>query len=133
MKKFATIISISILFISSGTAYAQTSEPLCPPGSYSSLCNINVNSAGGVVGTVIQFLLIFAIIVSLFFFLYGGIRYISSGGDKGKVDQARKTLVAAIVGLVISLAAFFVVNLVLIFFTGHGITKMTIPKLYNGN
>jgi len=135
MKKSFVIISVIALSVSFvQTAFAQNaSEPLCPPGAYSSLCNINANSAGGVVGAILQVLLIFAIIACLFFLLYGGIRYITSGGDKGKVDQARGTLVAAIIGLVISLLAFFIVNLVLMFLTGKGISTMTIPKLYTGN
>jgi hypothetical protein len=137
MKKFITTTSISslILLISAGTAFAQTqtSTPLCPPGTFSNLCDINANNAGGVAGTVIQLLLIVAILACLFFLIFGGIRYISSGGDKSKVDSARNTLVAAVVGLVISLVAFFVVNFILIFFTGHGVSTMTIPKLYNGN
>ena len=131
IKKFHSIfISLILLLSFAQTAFAQ-SQPLCPPGAYSSLCDINANSAGGVAGTIIQLLLIVAILASLFFMIYGGIRYISSGGDKGKVDQARGTIVAAIIGLVISLLGFFVVNLVLMFFTGHGVSTLTIPKLYN--
>lgn len=138
MKKITTISAYIFLtgffFIEKAFAQApaQVSEPLCPPGNFANLCNINANSAGGVAGTVIQLLLILAIIISLFFLIFGGIRYVMSGGDKGKVAQARSTLVAALAGLIISLLGFFIVNLILIFFTGHGVSTLSLPKLYNG-
>ena len=52
-----------------------------------------------------------------------------SGGDKGKLDQARSTIIAAIVGLIISILAYFIVSLILSIFTGNGSTIIKIPKL----
>jgi len=114
---------ISFLYASSATVYAQT---LCPPGTFSNLCKLNIQNSGS---SVVQLILILAIILSLFFLIWGGIRYISSGGDKGKVVQARSTLTAAIVGLVISLLAYFIVGLILYFLTGKGLSSMSIPTL----
>src|ERR1700722_5641681 len=134
MKKLTTVISIIVSSMSfAQTAFADTSEPLCPTGTWSSLCNINANHAGGIVGAVVQFLLIIAIIICLFFLVYGGIQYITSGGDKKKIAAARGRLFAAIIGLGISLLGFFIINTVLVFFTGNGLSSLTIPKLYNGN
>jgi hypothetical protein len=129
MKKIVDIIfSILVAFAFMATAPVYATS-LCPNGNFGNLCNIKPQNAGGIVGAVIQFLLIIAIIVSLFFLIWGGIRYISSGGDKGRVDQARGTLIAAVVGLIISLLAFFILNLILVFITGQGITNMQIPTL----
>lgn len=47
--------------------------------------------------------------VSVIFIIVGGIQYITSGGGDG-VKKAKTTLSMAILGLVISLTAFFVVN-----------------------
>jgi hypothetical protein len=102
---------------------------ICPTGTYSPLCNLKPSNAGGILSAVIQVMLIIAIISSLFFLIWGGIRYTTSGGDKGKVDQARGTLIAAIIGLIITLLAFFILNLILIFVTGTGLTTMQIPTL----
>jgi len=133
MKKFAYQLLSLVSFLAlaqSVPAFAATttSTKLCPAG-FTGLCNINANNAGGAVGTFIQLLLVIAVIVSLFFLIWGGVRYIMSGGDKGKIDSARGTVIAAIVGLIISLAAFFIVNVILTVFTGNGISGMTIPKL----
>lgn len=128
MKKFVGIIYSAVMFaiIATVPVYATS---LCPNGNFGNLCNIKPQNAGGIVGSVVQFLLLIAIIVSLFFLIWGGIRYTTSGGDKGRVDQARGTLIAAIVGLIISLLAFFILNLILVFVTGQGITTMQIPTL----
>lgn len=60
----------------------------------------------------IAILLITIIILSLFFLIFGGIRWITSSGDKAKLDSARKTIIYAIVGLALALLSFFIVNLV---------------------
>ena len=126
----ALIISFSValsLWLSSiAPAYATS---ICPKGDFSSLCNIKVDKIGNVIGTVVQVLLIIAIILCLFFLIYGGIRWITSGGDKGQIAQARATLTAAVVGLIISLLAFFILNIVLLVVTGKGLSTLTIPTL----
>ncbi|HWY79143.1 MAG TPA: hypothetical protein VNW29_02180 [Candidatus Sulfotelmatobacter sp.] len=117
-----------LVFAYPSPIYAASNQSLCP-GDFNSLCNLNVNKAGGIVGSIIQLLLIIAILAALFFLIYGGVRWITSGGDKGKIDQARGTLTAAVIGLIIALVAFFIVNIVLVFLTGQGISGMSIPKL----
>jgi len=63
--------------------------------------------------------LLIAIIVLLVFFqlIMGGFSWITSGGDKGKTDEARNRLVAAIIGLLI-IAASYAVLVVLLRFLG---------------
>jgi len=134
-KRTAALFSaLASLFFSSSLAFATSlpSQPLCP-SAFSSLCAIQPQNSGGIVGSVIQILLIIAIIVSLFFFVWGGVRWIMSGGDKAKVEQARSGIIASLVGLAISLLAFFILNLILVFFTGQGLSVLQLPKLYSGN
>jgi len=52
----------------------------------------------------------------------------TSGGDKAKVESARGTIIAAIVGLVIAFLAFFILSLALSFF-GLSLTNLTLPRL----
>lgn len=126
MKKFGILITAVLFLAVPVRAFAG----LCPNGgNFGSLCNIRVAQSGGVVGAIIQLLLVIAVVLCLFYLVYGGIRYITSGGDKAKVEQARSALVAAIVGLIISLLAFFIVGFVLYFFTGQGLSSLNIPKL----
>lgn len=59
----------------------------------------------------------FAGITALAFIIYSGFKYITSEGDQKNIDEARKTLTFAIVGLVVVLISFFVINFIS-FFTG---------------
>ncbi len=120
-----------MFFSTAKSAYAQGQEICEAAGSnFSALCRLRLDTgAGGIVGTIVQVMLLLAVVLSLFFLLFGGIRWISSGGDKGKIDQARSTLTAALIGLVISLSAFFILNLVVRFITGSSFTTFKIPRL----
>lgn len=52
--------------------------------------------------------------VSVIMLIYGGIRYTISGGDSGAVTSAKNTILYAIVGIVIALLAYAIVNFVLV-------------------
>ena len=52
-------------------------------------------------------------IVSVIMLIFGGFRYVVSGGDSKKVTDAKNTILYAIIGLVISLLAYAIVNFVI--------------------
>ena len=45
--------------------------------------------------------------------IYGGVQYTTSAGDPGKVKKAKDTIMYGIVGLVVAILAFAIVNFVL--------------------
>jgi len=73
--------------------------------------------SGGNIGTAAASLVkIFSIIVgvvAVIMIIYGGFRYITSGGDSGRVGAAKNSLIYAIVGLVIVALAQLIVHFVL--------------------
>src|SRR5664279_3541849 len=133
MKKLLTSISAAagFLSISASQAFAQAGNTVnpCPSsGQFQALCNLNANNLGGIVGAAVTFILIVAVLIALFFLIIGGIRWITSGGDKAKVDSARQTITAAIIGLVIAFLAFFILALALSFF-GLSLSNLTLPRV----
>ena len=60
--------------------------------------------------TNIMFFIIGA--VSVIMLIYGGIRYTTSGGNANNVTAAKNTIMYSIVGLIIAILAFAVVNFV---------------------
>ena len=60
--------------------------------------------------TNIMFFIIGA--VSVIMLIYGGIRYTTSGGNVNSVTAAKNTVIYSIVGLVISILAYAIVNFV---------------------
>lgn len=67
----------------------------------------------GVFGRITNVVLLIVGIVSVIMLIYGGLRYILSGGDSKKVTDAKNTILYAIIGLIISLLAYAIVNFVL--------------------
>lgn len=64
--------------------------------------------------------------------LYGSFMYLTSGGNSKGMESARSTITFAIVGLVVALCAFIVVNLVAAF-TGVDVIKtFVIPGSNSG-
>lgn len=69
--------------------------------------------ADGDIGTVVNAVLFFGGFVALTFIVIGGFRYVISAGDPQKVAAAKDTIIYAIIGLIIAIAAFTIVNLVI--------------------
>lgn len=61
-------------------------------------------------------LVLAGIIIALFFLVWGGISWITSGGDKQKINQARDKIFYAIIGLIIIFLSFFIINSIYYFF-----------------
>ena len=129
MKKLSAAISGAITYLYFAMpAFAQTPIDICPQGDqFKGLCNKNL-SFSNVVGFAITVLLIVAVVIAVIFLIWGGIRWILSGGDKSGVESARNHIIGAIVGLIIALAAYFVLRLVLGFF-GINVTTFDLPTL----
>lgn len=52
-------------------------------------------------------------IISVIMLIWGGIRYITSGGDSKKVTDAKNTILYAIIGLIIAILAYAIVNFII--------------------
>ncbi len=51
--------------------------------------------------------------LSVLMIVIGGIMYISSGGDSGKVDMAKNTIIYSVIGLIVALLAWIIVKSVI--------------------
>lgn len=77
-----------------------------PPGSIGNVPVENIPQF------IITLLFVIGMVIAVAFLIYGGIRWVLSGGDKAKVEAARGHIVASIIGLVIIAAAFLIFSLV---------------------
>ena len=48
--------------------------------------------------------------IAVIVIIIGGIRFLVSGGDPKKLDQARKTIAFAVLGLVLVMLSFFIIK-----------------------
>jgi hypothetical protein len=51
--------------------------------------------------------------ISVLMIVIGGLRYTTSGGDQGSISSAKNTILYAVVGLILSLMGYAIVNFVL--------------------
>jgi len=80
---------------------------------------ISPDAAGGLQTFITKIILnIIGIVLALtgyiafFFILFGGFQFLTGGSNAPQIEKARKTILNAVIGLVISIGAIAVVNLV---------------------
>ena len=79
-------------------------------------CTATTSGSTNFTAIVTDIINIFSIVigvVSVIMIIFGGFRYVTSGGDSGKVGDAKNTILYAIIGLVVVGAAQFIVQFVL--------------------
>lgn len=78
------------------------------------------NGTDGIFSQMINMMLFAVGILSVIMLIYGGLRYILSNGDSKKVDAAKNTILYAIVGLIIALLSYAIINFIISLFTTGG-------------
>jgi len=105
--------------VSSGADLSVTNGAGCAQGNDQ---QADLFGTSGVFKTITNVLLFIIGAISVIMLIIGGIRYTVSGGDSGAVSSAKNTILYAIVGIVVALLAYAVVNFVLGSFTGGATT-----------
>lgn len=122
MKK--SIISIAIMTCAVfGTSVLSTASL---PGSASAQVSDGINTATtsemkgksidgdkGLIKTVVNVLLWAVGILSVIMIIFSGFRYITSAGDASKTKSAQSTLIYSVVGLIVAIMAYAIVNMVI--------------------
>ncbi|MET0779279.1 MAG: pilin [Candidatus Saccharimonadales bacterium] len=89
-----------------GTTFVTDSQAACSTDAGAKTVNDTIVK-------VINFFSALVGIVSVIMIIYGGFKYISSGGDSGNVQSAKNTIIYAVIGLVVVAMAQFIVQFVL--------------------
>ena len=71
------------------------------------------NGLMGIVNTIINVALGVIGLIAVVMIILGGVQYTTSSGDAAKVKKAKDTIMYGIIGLVVALLAFAIVNFVL--------------------
>jgi len=120
MKQLKTILTSLALIFGLSLSFAGTSLAAPVDLFPDAACNGNTTvcpdkSGDGVfslVKTVINVLLTVAGITAVIMIIIGGIRYVTSNGEQAHIKSAKDTILYAIVGLVVTILAFAIVNFV---------------------
>lgn len=71
------------------------------------------NNAIGLINSIMKYLFSFMGIAAVVYAVYGGFKILKAGEDSGEIDNARKIIMHAIVGIVVIIFAYTIVNFVL--------------------
>lgn len=129
MKKIKNIILPSIMifaisFLPAAITYAQAT-PSNSTGASNPTSDISsgVQAIGGgnagqsdfnkAITTVVNVLLYLLGAISVIMIVIGGIRYATSNGDSSAVQSAKNTIMYAVIGVVVALIAYAIVNFVI--------------------
>jgi len=120
-KMIQTVLGVAVLvlgivfFVSAPEVSAQSAlDEACAADPGSALCNSGTGgSVESIIALVVNTLLFIVGIISVIMIIVGGIRYTVSAGDGGAVTSAKNTILYAVIGLVVSFAAYAIVNWVL--------------------
>jgi hypothetical protein len=74
--------------------------------------NIKITDVGKLIGALISAVFVIAGLIAFVFLIWGGIQWITSGGDKAGVEGAQKRIQAALIGLLIVAASWAIMSLV---------------------
>ncbi len=72
-------------------------------------------SFGGLVNGIVSFIMVIAAVLVFLYLIWGGIEWITSGGDKGKTEAARNKITSAVIGLIVIAASYAILTLALNF------------------
>lgn len=64
----------------------------------------------GLVNSVIRVMLWVVTAVAVIYLIISGFNYITAGGDQEKADAARKGIINAVIGIVVIVAVYFIIN-----------------------
>lgn len=74
---------------------------------------VGTDRINSIVKTIVNIFSAIVGIVSVIMIIFGGFKYITSGGDSGNVSAAKNTIIYAVIGLVVVALAQFIVQFVL--------------------
>lgn len=105
----ASVLSTASL---SGSVSAQVSKGI-DTATTSEMKGKSIDGDKGLIKTVVNVLLWAVGVLSVIMIIFSGFRYITSSGDASKTKSAQSTLIYSVVGLIVAIMAWAIVNMVI--------------------
>ena len=118
MKRIGLIIGIFFGITAVGVAVSPVVSAVdiyqaCKPGDTSVVCQAkNETGAEDLVKNIINILLTVASVIAVIMIIVGGIRYSTSNGDSASLSAAKNTILYSLIGLIIAVFAYPIVQYV---------------------
>ncbi len=121
MKKFLApafaLFTATLLFIDPVSAQGQMIDSMDRMTALGS--DAFDGSLRGAIQTFINFALFFLGLVAVGFVIYGGFLYVTSQGDDGNTEKAKNIIIYAVIGIIVILVSYALVNTIIGSGTGN--------------
>ncbi len=104
-----------------GAAAVATATTMVP-AAHAQLTDVDIDPGAGffsdigvLINGLLSFVMVIAALLVFMYLIWGGIEWITSGGDKGKTESARNKITSAVIGLIVLAASYAILLLVLNF------------------
>ena len=108
----AALLLINGLGLNIASAQGAIDVTTDQPGIISQLSG-DQTGLRGIVLTIVNFFLGFLGLLAVIMVIYGGFLYVSSAGNEENVNKAKKILLYAVIGIVVIIVSFALVNTIL--------------------
>lgn len=110
---FTGMVGMATTFYQPAYAQCTTAKDCLGDGVRASGGSNNGRSIGSLVKNIVNALLYILGAVAVLMIVIGGIKYTTSNGDSSAVSGAKNTILYAVIGLVVAMLAYAIVNFVI--------------------
>jgi hypothetical protein len=102
----ATLVALAVPLLVS----AQILPP-APPGLAGGFSG-GSNTISGVVTRIVEIALALAGLIAILFLIIGGFRYVTAGGNEETAESAKKTILNAIIGIIVIILSYVILRVI---------------------
>jgi hypothetical protein len=113
---FALVLGVGAVALPAASVSAINVFDQCKNNKASEVCKAKDDTIGPMIQIVINILLYILGMVAVIMIVIGGIRYTTSNGDSSAIKSAKDTILYAVVGLIVAILAYSIVNFVVSWF-----------------
>lgn len=128
LSKLEKLFTVAVAYLySTSTAFAQTVKwgGVCVSGTDNDVATIQGLEC--LIANVFTVAITLIGLAAFIMLIVGSVRWLISGGNSSNLDKAKKTMTYAIIGIVVALSAFIVINLIAGFTGVNTIKEFKIP------
>ncbi len=131
-RLLALLPFVFIVFLSA-TPYAFAEElKLCPSDPTKGISAPGCAGTSGlpeIISGVMNIVFFLSFIITLFFLVWGGLKWVLAQGEKEGITKAREQVTNSLIGLVVILASYVLLNVVLRLVLGKSLQEMSVITL----
>lgn len=117
LRQALIVLGLSTLLLTIFTAIGGTAgAQLIQPGDQPAGIAAATGGEGGlraIILRIVDFFLLFLGLIAVIMVIYGGVTYVTAAGNQESVDKAKKIIMYAVIGIIIVLLSFALVNTVI--------------------